>query len=116
MGEYIFPADTSGNILSNITITSNIKVSSDDATFSTFTIKSITKLTGFSCITVDNDTKCITYTIAAGTSDLADHGIIDIPISIAGIIYHLSFVWSKAKQGQLGVAGVDANLLDWVKE
>ncbi|MBR6629035.1 MAG: hypothetical protein IKL03_03620, partial [Bacteroidaceae bacterium] len=34
----------------------------------------------------------------------------------SGTTYKLTFVWSKAKKGDTGAAGVDANLLDWVKE
>lgn len=116
LGEYLLPTDAAGNILSSITLTSTISVMCNDIAFTEFTIGTIARPTGFASITVDNDKKCITYTIAAGTTTLADHGTIDIPISIVGIVYHLSFVWSKAKQGQPGVAGVDANLLDWVKE
>lgn len=40
----------------------------------------------------------------------------DIPVTIAGAVYSLSFVWSKAKAGAPGTAGADANLLDWVRE
>ena len=37
-------------------------------------------------------------------------------MTISGIVYHLSFVWSKAKAGIPGKDGVDADMLDWVKE
>ena len=40
----------------------------------------------------------------------------DIPVTIAGAVYSLSFVWSKAKAGAPCTAGADANLLDWVRE
>ena len=54
--------------------------------------------------------------MAAATTTLADHGSLDIPVTIAGEVYRLSFVWSKAKAGAPGTAGADANLLDWVRE
>lgn len=74
------------------------------------------KPAGFSSVTVNNGTKTLTYVITAGTTTLADHGTIDIPVTISGIVYHLSFVWSKAKAGIPGKDGVDADMLDWVKE
>ncbi len=114
--EYIFPANSEGKILSAITLTSFVKVTCGDSEFSEFTIEPINKPSGFLSITVNNSTKSITYEIAAGTNLLADHGTVDIPITISGIVYHLSFAWSKAKAGIQGTAGADANILDWVKE
>lgn len=116
LGEYVFPADHSGKILSAVTLTSTIKVTWGDADYKDFTIGAIIKPTGFSSITVDNSRKTVTYTVASGTATLADHGSLDIPVTIAGTVYRLSFVWSKAKAGAPGPAGADANLLDWVRE
>lgn len=116
LGEYIFPADQSGKILSAVSVTSTISVTLGDSAFSNFTIGTITKPTGFSSISVNNTNKTVTFAVAANTTTLADHGKIDIPITISSTIYKLSFVWSKAKKGDTGAAGVDANLLDWVKE
>ncbi|MBS5203896.1 MAG: hypothetical protein KHZ50_09005 [Bacteroides ovatus] len=116
LGEYVFPADHSGKILSAVTLTSTIKVILGDSEYSDFTIGAIIKPTGFSSITIDNSRKTVTYTVASGTVTLADHGSLDIPVTIAGTVYRLSFVWSKAKAGTPGTAGADANLLDWVKE
>lgn len=116
LGEYVFPADHSGKILSSVTLTSTIKVILGDSEYKDFTIGAIIKPTGFSSITVDNSRKIVTYTVASGTTTFADHGSLDIPIIIAGTVYRLSFVWSKAKAGVPGTAGVDANLLDWVRE
>ena len=116
LGEYIFPADQSGKILSAVSVTSTISVTLGDSTFSNFTIGTISKPTGFSSISVNNTNKTVTFAVAANTTTLADHGKVEIPIVISGTTYKLTFVWSKAKKGDTGAAGVDANLLDWVKE
>lgn len=116
LGEYVFPADHSGKVLSAVTLTSTIKVTWGDSEYKDFTIGAIIKPTGFSSITVDNSRKTVTYTVAPATTTLADHGSLDIPVTIAGTVYRLSFVWSKAKAGVPGTAGADANLLDWVRE
>ena len=116
LGEYIFPADQSGKILSAVSVTSTISVTLGDSAFTNFTIGTITKPTGFSSISVNNTNKTVTFAVAAGTTTLADHGKVEIPIVISGTTYKLTFVWSKAKKGDTGAAGVDANLLDWVKE
>ena len=116
LGEYIFPADQNGKILSAVSVTSTITVTQNDSNFTNFTIGSITKPTGFSSVTVNNTNKTVTFAVSANTTTLADHGKIDIPITISGATYKLSFVWSKAKKGETGAAGADANLLDWVNE
>ena len=116
LGEYVFPTDHSGKVLSAVTLTSTIKVILGDLEYKDFTIGAIAKPAGFSSITVDNSRKTVTYTVAAATTTLADHGSLDIPVTIAGEVYRLSFVWSKAKAGAPGPAGADANLLDWVRE
>ncbi len=116
LGEYVFPADDTGKILSSVTLTSTVRVMCGDEEFTAFTIGAVGKPAGFSSVTVNNGTKTLTYVITAGTTTLADHGTIDIPVTISGIVYHLSFVWSKAKAGIPGKDGVDADMLDWVKE
>ena len=116
LGEYIFPADQSGKILSAVSVTSTISVTLGDSAFTNFSIGTITKPTGFSSISVNNTNKTVTFAVAANTTTLADHGKVEIPIVISGTTYKLTFVWSKAKKGDTGAAGVDANLLDWVKE
>lgn len=116
LGEYIFPADQSGKILSAVSVTSTISVTLGDSAFTNFTIGTISKPTGFSSISVNNTNKTVTFVVAAGTTTLADHGKVEIPVVISGTTYKLTFVWSKAKKGDTGAAGVDANLLDWVKE
>lgn len=116
LGEYIFPADQSGKILSAVSVTSTISVTLGDSAFTNFTIGTISKPTGFSSISVNNTNKTVTFAVVANTTTLADHGKVEIPIVISGTTYKLTFVWSKAKKGDTGAAGVDANLLDWVKE
>ncbi|MCY1134031.1 hypothetical protein OWT79_10515 [Bacteroides fragilis] len=57
--------------------------------------------------------------MAAGTTSLADSGLIAIPVIIAGMTYQVSFIWSKAKAGATGPAGspgADANMLDWIQD
>ena len=44
LGEYIFPADQSGKILSAVSVTSTISVTLGDSAFSNFTIGTISKL------------------------------------------------------------------------
>ena len=116
LGEYIFPTDQNGKILSAVSVTSTISVTLGDSAFTNFTIGTITKPTGFTSISVNNTNKTVTFAVAANTTTLADHGKVEIPIVISGTTYKLTFVWSKAKKGDTGAAGVDANLLDWVKE
>jgi len=116
LSEYVFPADASGNILSEITLTSTVRVTCGDEVFTAFTIGAVDKPAGFSSVTVDNGTKTVTYVIAAGTTTLADHGTADIPVLISGIVYHLTFVWSKARAGTPGKDGIETAMLDWVKD
>ena len=115
-GEYIFPADADGKIVSAVSVTSSVKVTLGDSGFTRFSIGNITRPAGFSSISVNNSNKTITYTVAAGTTTLADHGTVVIPVIISGITYTLSFVWSKAKSGAPGKDGNDTVMLDWVKE
>ena len=115
-GEYIFPADADGKIVSAVSVTSSVKVTLGDSGFTGFSIGNITRPAGFSSISVNNSNKTITYTVAAGTTTLADHGTVVIPVIISGITYTLSFVWSKAKSGASGKDGNDTVMLDWVKE
>ena len=102
LGEYVFPADDTGKILSSVTLTSTVRVMCGDEELTAFTIGAVGKPAGFSSVTVNNGTKTLTYVITAGTTTLADHGTIDIPVTISGIVYHLSFVWSKSQGGYPG--------------
>lgn len=112
-GEYVFPASSDGTIVSALTVVSTIQVTQGNNPYTAFTIGCIAKPSGFSSITVDNNRKTVTYTVAGNTSTLSDHGSLIIPVLIQGVTYSLSFRWAKAKSG---TAGKDTNLLDWVND
>ncbi|MDC1809139.1 hypothetical protein POZ03_01535, partial [Bacteroides uniformis] len=119
VSEYVFMAQSNGTISAAVSFSSVLKVTLGDLNITDFTIGPITKPSGFSAITINNINKTITYSVAAGTTTLADSGLIAIPIIIAGVTYQLSFAWSKAKMGATGnpgMPGTDANMLDWVQD
>lgn len=113
VGEYIFPANNSGALSQAVTFSSTIKVTLGDDNLTNFTIGAITKPAGFSSITVNNTNKTVTYSVTAGTTTMADSGLVSIPVVISGQTYHVTFSYAKAKTG---AAGVDSNMLDWVKD
>lgn len=112
VGEYIFPASNNGVLSQAVTFSSTIKVTLGDDNLTNFTIGAVTKPAGFSAITVNNTNKTVTYSVAAGTTTMADSGLVTIPVTIAGQTYTITFSYAKAKTG---AAGVDSNMLDWVK-
>lgn len=116
VSEYVFTAQSNGTVSAAVSFSSDIKVMLGNLNVTDFTIGTITKPSGFSAITINNTNKSITYSVAAGTTTLADSGLIAIPINISGVTYQISFAWSKVKAGANGTPGVDANLLDWVRE
>lgn len=125
VSEYIFTAQSNGTVPAAVSFSSTVKITIGDQAVTDFTIGAITKPSGFSVITVNNTNKTITYSVAAGTTTLADSGLIAIPVIIAGMTYQVSFAWSKAKTGATGspgtpgtpgTPGADANLLDWVAD
>ena len=107
VGEYVFPASFDGTILSAVTVVSAIKVTQGNMNFTSFTIGAISKPAGFSNIVVDNAKKTVTYSVAANTLMLADHGSLIIPVLIGGMTYNLSFQWAKARSGVAGGNGKD---------
>lgn len=113
VGEYIFPANNSGVLSQAVTFSSTIKVTLGDDNLTNFTIGAVTKPAGFSAITVNNTNKTVTYSVTAGTTTMADSGLVSIPVVISGQTYHVTFSYAKAKTG---AAGVDSNMLDWVKD
>lgn len=113
VGEYIFPANNNGALSQAVTFGSTIKVTLGDDNLTNFTIGAVTKPAGFSAITVNNTNKTVTYSVAAGTTTMADSGLVTIPVTVAGQTYHVTFSYAKAKTG---AAGVDSNMLDWVKD
>ena len=113
VSEYIFPANNNGALSQAVTFSSTIKVTLGDDNLTNFTIGAVTKPAGFSAITVNNTNKTVTYSVAAGTTTMADSGLVTIPVTIAGQTYTIAFSYAKAKTG---AAGVDSNMLDWVSD
>ena len=113
VGEYIFPANNNGSLSQAVTFSSTIKVTLGDDNLTNFTIGAVTRPAGFSAITVNNMNKTVTYSVAAGTTTMADSGLVTIPVTIAGQTYTITFSYAKAKTG---AAGVDSNMLDWVSD
>lgn len=113
VGDYIFPATNNGALSQAVTFSSVIKVTLGDDNLTNFSIGTVTKPAGFSAITVNNTNKTVTYSVAAGTTTMADSGLVTIPVVIAGQTYQVTFSYAKAKTG---AAGVDSNMLDWVKD
>ena len=107
VGEYVFPASSNGTIISAVTVVSTVRVTRGNTNFTSFTIGPISKPAGFSNITVDNANKTVTYSVAANTSSLAEHGSLTVPVLIGGMTYNLSFQWAKAKNGATGGNGKD---------
>ena len=114
--QYIYPANAIGTITNAVSFTSQVKVVASTVSVTNFTIGAITKPSGFGEIIINNTNKTITFTVAANTNNMADSGIIYIPIIIDGVTYSESFTWSKSKQGETGPSGEDSNILDWVKD
>lgn len=113
VSEYIFTANNNGTIPQAVSFSSVIKVALGDDNLTNFTIGAVTKPAGFSAITVNNTNKTVTFSVAANTTNMADGGLVTIPVIIAGQTYNISFSYAKAKAG---TAGVDSNMLDWVKD
>lgn len=113
VSEYIFTANNNGTIPQAVSFSSVIKVALGDDNLTNFTIGAVTKPAGFSAITVNNTNKSVTFSVAANTTNMADSGLVTIPVIIAGQTYNISFSYAKAKAG---TAGVDSNMLDWVKD
>lgn len=113
VSEYIFTANNNGTIPQAVSFSSVIKVALGDDNLTNFTIGAVTKPAGFSAITVNNTNKTVTFSVSANTTNMADGGLVTIPVIIAGQTYNISFSYAKAKAG---TAGVDSNMLDWVKD
>ncbi len=113
VSEYIFPAAYDGKITDALSFVSSVQVALGDSPITNFSIGAITKPTGFTAITVDDTSKTITYSVDAGTTTLADSGVIAVPVIVAGVTYNLSFNWSKSKAGP---AGEGSASLDWVAD
>lgn len=113
VSEYIFTANNNGTIPQAVSFSSVIKVTLGDDNLTNFSIGAVTKPAGFSSITVNNTNKTVTFSVAANTTTMADSGLVTIPVIIGGQTFNVTFSYAKAKTG---AAGVDSNMLDWVRD
>ena len=77
------------------------------------TVGTITGLpsAGMTATIVSNNTTSTKITInvtSALTSDIADSGVLTIPVTVNGHTINKKFSWSKSKEGAVGVPGSDA--------
>lgn len=107
------PCDHTGKVSGSLSFDSVISVRCGDAPVTGFTIGAITKPAGFASITVNQNTKTISYRVSSGNTTLADTGTVSIPVTVNGQTFTVSFGWYKVKSG---TPGVDASLLDWVSD
>lgn len=110
------PCDHTGKVLGSLALDSVISVRCGETPVTGFIIGAITKPAGFNSITVNQNTKTISYRVSSGNTTLADSGTISIPITANGQIFTVSFSWYKVKSGVPGTPGVNASLLDWVAD
>lgn len=108
--------DHTGRVLSTLTLNSILSVRCGDTPITNFSIGAIATPTGFYSITINQNTKTVSYTVSGNNTSLADTGTISIPVIINGQTFTTSFSWFKVKAGAPGSAGVDSNLLDWVAD
>ena len=113
VGQYLFTADEAGVIQRNVVITSIVSVMHGQSIETDFRFGTIATPVGFASIVADNLHHTITYTVTAGTKNLADDGTVLIPVIIDGQTYSLSFAWAKSRQG---VTGASSEMLDWVAD
>lgn len=73
----------------------------------------IGNITSGSEITVSKNSKRVTFSVSAGTTIIADAGVIEIPITLDGQTVKKQFSWSCGKQGPQGVKGNDGNSFAW---
>lgn len=105
---YLLSTDKDGKVHADTSILTTVSALKGDLAL-TPVIGTLPSLSGCS---LSKSGAVITIIFRAGTT-LADNGIIDIPVTVEGKSFHLSFSYAKAKAG---VSGVDANLLDWVSD
>ena len=77
------------------------------------TVGTITGLpsAGMAAVVSDNgttNTKITVSVTSALTSDIADYGVLTIPVTVNGNTINKLFSWLKAKAGEMGAAGGDA--------
>ncbi|NDV80050.1 hypothetical protein [Dysgonomonas sp. 511] len=111
---YVISTDKTGKIHTAVTITTVVSALKGSSSVS----PAIGTLPAIPGCTLSKSGATITIVFAAGTT-LAENGIIDIPVTVDGKAFSLSFTYAKARtgaDGATGAAGVDANMLDWVKD
>ena len=89
VGQYLFTADEAGVIQRNVVITSIVSVMHGQSIETDFRFGTIAAPVGFASIVADNLRHTITYTVTAGTKNLADDGTVLIPVIIDGQTYSL---------------------------
>ncbi|MDR3245921.1 MAG: gp58-like family protein, partial [Prevotellaceae bacterium] len=105
---YVVSTDKDGKILT--AVTTNTVISALKGTEAvTPTIGTLPTVAG---CTLSKSGTTVTIVFNTGTS-LAENGTIDIPVTVDGKSFTVSFAYAKAKTG---ATGVDANLLDWVSD
>jgi hypothetical protein len=108
---YVVSTDKDGKIHADVT-TSTVITALKGATAITPVIGTLPTVSG---CTLTKSGTTVTIVFKTGTA-LAESGVIDIPVTVDGKSFVVSFAYAKAKTGATGPAGVDANLLDWVSD
>lgn len=111
---YAIPTDKDGRIHTAVN-TSTIISALKGKTPVTPVIGTLPSVAG---CTLSKSGTTVTIIFTAGTS-LAESGVIDIPVMVDGFAFQVSVAYAKAKtgaNGATGAAGVDANMLDWVRD
>lgn len=107
----VVSTDKEGKVLSGVTVTTVVTALKGTATVTPI----IGTLPAVSGCTLSKSGTTVSVTFNTGTS-LAENGTVDIPVTVDGQPFTLSFAYAKARQGNTGVSGTDANLLDWVSD
>lgn len=107
------PCDHTGKVSGSLAFDSVVSVRCGEIPITGFTIGAITKPAGFTSITVNQNTKTISYTVSSGNTTLADTGTVSIPVTVNGQTFTVSFGWYKVKSGTPGTPGVPDWVSDW---
>lgn len=111
---YLISTDKEGKIHTAVTVTTIISALKGSNPVSP-TIGTLPAVPG---CTLSKSGATITFVFNIGTS-LAENGTIAIPVTVDGKSFTTSFAYAKARtgaDGATGAAGIDANMLDWVKD
>lgn len=105
---YVISTDKDGRIHTAVTTNTTISILKG-STLVTPTIGALPTVAG---CTLSKSGATVTIVFNVGTS-LAENGTISIPVVADGKSFAVSFSYAKARAG---AAGVDSNMLDWVKD